>query len=95
MRIAQCIKPLRINLLGNRSSVAISEGWQGDLDQVIGVNDDGVTVTVQDALGHHYTPENFRLTATGDRRTVAESASERRAAAVDVTDTVILKPKQE
>ncbi len=73
MRIAQCIKPLKLNLLGNKASVAITEGWQGDLDQVIGADDKGVAMTVMDALGHHYTPENFRLTATGDRRTVTES----------------------
>lgn len=73
MRIAQCIKPLKLNLLGNKSSVAISEGWQGDLDQVIGVDDKGVSMTVLDALGHHYTPENFRLTAAADRRSVSES----------------------
>lgn len=75
MRIAQCVKPLNLNLLGNRASVHITEGWQGDLDQVLGVNDAGKSETVIDFLGPHYTPENFRLTATGDRRTVSESTT--------------------
>lgn len=75
MRIAECIKPLKLNLLGNKASVAISEGWQGDLDQVIGVDDAGVSMTVMDALGHHYTPDNFRLTAAADRRAINESVN--------------------
>jgi hypothetical protein len=62
MRIATCVRPLTLNLLGNQSSVAISEGWEGDLDQVIGKTDRG-PVTVADALGHHLTPLNFREVA--------------------------------
>lgn len=58
MRIATCLTPLTLHLLGNVSSVAISQGWQGDLDQVIGKTDRG-PMTVADALGHHLTPENF------------------------------------
>lgn len=67
MRIAQCIKPLRLNLLGSKSSVAISEGWRGDLDQVIGVDGKGVPVTVANALGHHLTDDNFRIEPAGDK----------------------------
>lgn len=61
MRIARCIKPLQLHLRGDHTSVFISEGWQGDLDQVIGVDGVGVAMTVEDALGHHFTPANFRL----------------------------------
>ena len=60
MRIAKCLKPLQLHLMGNQSSVAIGEGWEGDLDQVIGLTDRGPT-TVADALGPHLTDQNFSV----------------------------------
>jgi len=66
MRLAKCVRPLRLTLLGNQGSVAIAEGWEGDLDQVIGLTDRG-PMTVMDALGHHFTPANFEVAAAPTR----------------------------
>lgn len=74
MRIAKCISPLVLNLLGNQSSVAISEGWEGDLDQVIGRTDRGPT-TVADALGANLTPLNFRESVPSGKTRPAPSAA--------------------
>lgn len=74
MRIAKCTAPLVLNLLGNQSSVAISEGWEGDLDQVIGKTNRG-PMTVADALGHHLTPLNFRESAPAIKKGPAQSAA--------------------
>lgn len=73
MRIATCVRPLLLNLLGNQASVAISEGWEGDLDQVIGKTDRG-PMTVADALGPHLTPLNFREAAPVNKKGPAPSA---------------------
>jgi len=60
MRHAKCIKPLVLHVLGNQASVAIGLGWQGDLDQVIGVSDRG-PLTLGEGLGDHLTDDNFEL----------------------------------
>lgn len=60
MRIAKCTSDLHLHLMGNQSSVAIGAGWEGDLDQVIGLTDRG-PMTVADALGHHLTDQNFTV----------------------------------
>lgn len=79
MRHATCIADLKLQLLGNRASVAITAGWQGDLDQVLGVQEipaqrdaegletapaRSVPMTVADALGHHLTAANFEFVET-------------------------------
>jgi hypothetical protein len=60
MRIKKCITPLVLQVLGNAGhpSVAIGLGWQGDVDQVIGMTDRG-PMTLADGLGHHLTDANF------------------------------------
>ena len=60
MRHAKCTGDLKLHLLGNQASVAIGLGWEGDLDQVIGLTDRG-PMTVADALGPHLTPANFAV----------------------------------
>ena len=84
MRIAECIKPLNIMLRGTApesskvkpASVHITEGWKGDLDQVIGVNDEGVSETVLDQLGPHGTADNFRLADGGELHPVSDAIVE-------------------
>jgi hypothetical protein len=64
MRIATCIAPLHVHARGDGHkgvSVFIREGWQGDLDQVIGTDADGNPTTVATCLGSKLTPTNFRL----------------------------------
>lgn len=68
MRIATCIAPLVLQVRGNKSSVAIGEGWHGDLDQVIGIDDNGKPWTIAMSLGHHFTPANFRLEPTDTKK---------------------------
>lgn len=61
MRIATCIAPLKLHCSGNKTSVAIGEGWTGDLDHVVGVDGNGKPTTVADCLGDKLMPANFRL----------------------------------
>lgn len=75
MRIAKCIRPLQVNLLGNRSSVAIGEGWQGDLDQVIGESTDRGPMTIADALGPHLNDSNFEIAAPAKSSAKASPAA--------------------
>lgn len=64
MRIVKCIAPLNITVTcpGHGPSVTVGLGWQGDLDQVLGVTDRG-PFTLADGLGDHYSPANFELVA--------------------------------
>lgn len=75
MRIAKCVSSLKIEIVGTlkdgtQKRVAVSEGWQGDLDEVIGVRQHAAKkdaegkelepardepTTIADALGHHLT----------------------------------------
>ena len=50
MRIATCKGPITVSILGTRDAVSIGQGWQGDLDQVVGESG-GRACTVADALG--------------------------------------------
>jgi hypothetical protein len=63
MRIARCKRPLQLHTSGNRGSAFITEGWQGDLDQVISVTPAGKH-TLADALGSHLNEQNFSFGAT-------------------------------
>lgn len=77
MRIAKCTSDLKLNLLGNETSVAIGAGWEGDLDQVIGRTDRG-PMTVADALGHHLNDQNFTVAPLTTRKGPAAAASKPR-----------------
>jgi hypothetical protein len=69
MRIKKCIAPINVTVLGNGGgpSLQIGLGWQGDVDQVIGITDRG-PFTVGDGLGHHLTDANFEsVTRAGDK----------------------------
>lgn len=74
MRMARCIADAHLQLLGNQASVSIARGWQGDLDQVIGRNADGVRTTVADALGQYLTAETFEMTKSIDKPSSTKTA---------------------
>jgi hypothetical protein len=78
MRIAECRSDLKLQLMGNQSSVAIGKGWKGDLDQVIGVTDRG-PMTVADALGPHLTDTNFLVAPLETRKGPAPAAKPNRS----------------
>lgn len=77
MRIAKCTSDLKLNLMGNETSVAIGAGWEGDLDQVIGRTDRG-PMTVADALGHHLNDQNFTVAPLTTRKGPAATSKPQR-----------------
>lgn len=74
MRHATCKRPLVLHVLGTHASVAIGLGWQGDLDQVIGVTDRG-PLTLGAALGDHLTDDNFDLQTRAAKPAPAKTPS--------------------
>lgn len=73
MRIAKCVAPIQVHVTGNRAGVMVTQGWQGDLDQVIGVTEGG-SMTLAEGLGPFLTPANF------DEAPPAKPAAKRSAA---------------
>ena len=71
MRIAKCTKPLQVTALGNLGSVTVTQGWEGDVDAVIGRTDRG-PFTVADGLGDHLNTTNFEF-VTRDKPSSAKS----------------------
>lgn len=74
MRHAKCTKPLVLHVMGNQTSVTIGLGWEGDLDQVIGITDRG-PLTLASALGDHLTDDNFELQSRAAKPAPAKTPS--------------------
>jgi len=72
MRIAKCIRPLTLNVVGNLTSVAIGEGWQGDLDQVVSRTDRG-SHTLATELGDHLNDTNFEFIRPASKHAPAKA----------------------
>ena len=70
MRIAKCINGPTQQLIGTLASKTIGPGWEGDLDEVIGIRSDGRKETVADQL-RDLTPENFDIESPARKRAAA------------------------